>query len=249
MPHRTFAFGDIHGEIDHLERVLERLPPLTEDDTLVFLGDYVDRGPKSREVVERLMHLPDAVPARVVCLRGNHEDAWLRIVDHGWDEFAIPVANGCRATVRSYLRDVDLPPTVDARTHEMLALTTGSFFPPDVVAWLGELPFWYENAHGIYVHAGLPPVGDGFAHPAEVEKPALLAWSRRKAFIRDYRGKHVVFGHTPTAFLPQELSSHTPDDPTDMWAGPNATGIDTGCGTGGFLTALELPAMRAYESR
>jgi serine/threonine protein phosphatase 1 len=92
-------------------------------------------------------------------------------------------------------------------------------------------------------------MGDGFAHPAEVEKPALLAWSRRKAFIRDYRGKHVVFGHTPTAFLPQELSSHTPDDPTDMWAGPNATGIDTGCGTGGFLTALELPAMRAYESR
>jgi serine/threonine protein phosphatase 1 len=49
--------------------------------------------------------------------------------------------------------------------------------------------------------------------------------------------------------LPPELSGYTPEDPTDLWAGENCVGIDTGCGNGGFLTALELPAMNVYESR
>ena len=64
-----------------------------------------------------------------------------------------------------------------------------------------------------------------------------------------YRGKRVVFGHTTTECLPQELSQYTPDDPTDLWAGENVIGIDTGCGSGGFLTAIELPALNVYESR
>ena len=250
MPGRTFAIGDIHGELAHLHTLLDRLPQLRADDTLVFVGDYVDRGPESREVIATLRELPENTPARVVCLRGNHEDAWLRVIEHGWDEFVLPAANGCRATLLSFQREVAPPPaTVDPATHDLLALTTGSFLPPDVVAWMRGLPFWHEDEHGIYVHAGLPPGPGGFLHPREVDPPALLAWLRKQSFIRDYRGKRVVFGHTPTSFLPQELSSHTPDDPTDLWAGPCASGIDTGCGTGGFLTALELPAMTVYESR
>ncbi|MBE2213566.1 MAG: serine/threonine protein phosphatase [Opitutaceae bacterium] len=249
MPGRTFAIGDIHGELGHLGAVLARLPALERSDTLVFLGDYVDRGPDSRDVIEFLRELPAHTPARVVCLRGNHEDAWLRVIEHGWDEFVLPPANGCRATVHSFLEDA---PPIDGRdphTAEMLALTTGAFFPPEVVAWMQTLPFWYEDEHGIYVHAGLPAVDGRFAHPAEVENPLALIWTRKEAFIRGYEGKHVIFGHTPTRFLPQELSAFTPDDPTDLWSGPHATGIDTGCGAGGFLTALELPAMTVYESR
>lgn len=57
-------------------------------------------------------------------------------------------------------------------------------------------------------------------------------------------------GHTKTETLPPELSTHTPDDPTDMWAGECVVALDTGCGSqDGFLTALELPAMTVYESR
>ena len=62
-------------------------------------------------------------------------------------------------------------------------------------------------------------------------------------------GKPVVFGHTRTEFLPQELSKYTPEDPTDLFAGENVLGIDTGCGNGGFLTGIELPGLRVYESR
>lgn len=246
---RTFAFGDIHGETAHLERVLARLPTLTADDTLVFLGDYIDRGPDSRGVVERLMNLPRAVPAKVVCVRGNHEDGWLRVRREGWDEFVLPPANGCLAALRSYTGRP--PPREDEEPDpaEMAHLTTGDFLPAAVVDWMETLPFWYENVHGIFVHAGLPRGPKGFLHPSEVAVPALLAWTRSREFAEHYRGKNVVFGHTPTNLLPQELSSHTPDDPTDMWVGEDTHGLDTGCGRGGFLTALELPAMRTYESR
>jgi len=62
-------------------------------------------------------------------------------------------------------------------------------------------------------------------------------------------GKLVVFGHTTTRTLPNELSTYTPGDPTDLWAGPACVGLDTACGKGGFLTAFELPSRAVYESR
>src|SRR5262249_17243336 len=74
---RTFAFGDIPGDLDALERVFGRLPPLERGDTLIFVGDYVDRGPKSAQVIETVRRLARDGPAAVVALRGNHEDAWL----------------------------------------------------------------------------------------------------------------------------------------------------------------------------
>jgi serine/threonine protein phosphatase 1 len=77
----------------------------------------------------------------------------------------------------------------------------------------------------------------------------VLLWMRTHDFFRNYRGKRVVFGHTPTEFLPQELSTYTPEDPTDLFLGENVVGTDTGCGVSGFLSAVELPSMRVFESR
>ena len=252
MAGRTFAIGDIHGETQHLMRILGILPELTQDDTLVFLGDYIDRGPESKQVVQFLMKLPSQTKANVVCLRGNHEDAWLRVCGKGWDEFLMPSSNGCLETYRSFAggampQDNELP-----RQHELMEMSTGAFFPDLVIRWMEQLPHWYEDEHAIYVHAGLPRgdgEGAGFLHPSEVKDPLVLLWIRTQDFFRNYRGKTVIFGHTHTEFLPQELSSHTPEDPTDLWAGQNAVGLDTGCGSGGFLSAFELPEYSVYESR
>jgi serine/threonine protein phosphatase 1 len=249
MAGRTFAIGDTHGEPDHVSKLLGRLPALDAGDTLVFLGDYLDRGPRCKELVLSLMTLPQRTPAKVVCLRGNHEDAWLRVVREGWDEFVLPPGNGCLATARSFMGGAPPrkgePPTKD----DLQAMTTGEFFPPSVVVWLQSLPHWYEDQHAIYVHAGLPRLGGRFLHPSEVKDPLVLLWIRTPDFFRNYRGKRVVFGHTPTSFLPQELSSYTPDDHTDLFMGENVVGTDTGCGLGGFLSAVELPTMRVHESR
>lgn len=249
MFRRTFAVGDIHGDLDDLFRLLSCLPELTAADTLVFVGDYMDRGPSSADVVEYMRRLPSQTVAKVVTLRGNHEDGWLRVIERGWPEFVLPPMNGCLATLRSFQ---DKPPpgeNEEATREELEAMLSGSFFPPDVVEWMRALPYYYEDEYAIYVHAGLPKEGNSFAHPADVKVKLKLLWLRDDDFFRNYRGKLVVFGHTATDLLPPELSSYTPEDPSDLWAGPSAVGLDTRCGKGGYLTALELPARRIYESR
>ncbi len=246
---RTFAIGDIHGDFDGLKRVFDRMPTLAAEDTVVFVGDYIDRGPSSAEVVDFVRKLSSSGPARVVALRGNHEDAWLRVIASGWPEFVLPPGNGCLAALRSFTGGPAPSPEEEAKGDELAALMRGTFFPADVVAWMQSLPYWYEDEHAIYVHAGLPRRGDSFLHPSKVRIPAALMWLRDEDFFRNYQGKLVVFGHTATAYLPPELSTYTPEDPLDIWAGPCCVGLDTGDGKGGFLTAVELPAMRVYESR
>src|SRR5881392_2004179 len=102
MAGRTFAIGDIHGDLTALHTLFERLPALTDEDTVVFLGDYIDRGPESAGVVEFVRKLEDRGPAKVVALRGNHEDAWLQVIDKGWPEFIMPRGNGCYECYRSF---------------------------------------------------------------------------------------------------------------------------------------------------
>lgn len=246
---RTIAIGDVHGDLEQLELLLSRLPRLEPQDTLLFLGDYVDRGPQSAGVIRYLrVVLPALVPARLVFLRGNHEDAWLRVIREGWPEFVLPAGNGAWQCLRSF---VDGPPPTEpeAVRREWEALCSGSFFPADVVSWLEGLRWWFEDEHAIYVHASLPRVGERWIHPAQAPAAAELLWSRDQDFHRDYRGKPVVCGHTPTTCLPQDLSSYTPQDTQDLWAGAQVAAIDTGCGKGGFLTALELPGFHVHESR
>lgn len=247
MSDRTFVIGDIHGDLDHLRSLIAKLPLVAKTDTVVFLGDYVDRGPRSREVVRVVRALDQDVGCNVVCLRGNHEDAWLRVVDEGWPEFILPPSNGCLPTMRSY-RDGLEADKLPSEAH-LEALFKGSFFPPDVIEWMRTLPTFHEDEHAIYVHAGLIEKDGAFQHPKDTEPQSALLWTRSEAFLRDYRGKRVVIGHTSTELLPPELSHYTPEDPSDMWASEHVIAIDTQCGKGGFLTAVELPSLTVYESR
>ncbi|MFO0618775.1 MAG: metallophosphoesterase family protein [Polyangiaceae bacterium] len=251
---RTFVVGDIHGDIQALKALFRKFPRMTAEDTVVFIGDYVDRGPCSRQVVEFVRMLPTKTKAKVVWLRGNHEDAWLQVKTRGWPEFIVPRGNGCLETYRSF-KGLSVPHEEETPANqELVEMFAASFFPDDVIEWMKQLPLYYEDEHAIYVHAGLPRIGTkeadrGFAHPSVAEPSSALLWIRDKDFFANYRGKLVVFGHTTTEQLPPELSSYTPEDPTDLWAGPAVVGLDTGAGKGGFLTGLELPARLVYESR
>lgn len=243
---RTFAIGDIHGELAHLLRLWDALPALDHDDTLVFLGDYVDRGPDSREVVDFMRKLPLRTPAKLVLLCGNHEDGWLRVADAGFPEFILPPTNGCWPCARSFLgRPHDAQPTPE----DTEAMMTASFFPDGVIDWMRKMPLWYEDDHAIYIHAGLPEKDGRFQHPSEVKNRLALLWMRSRQFFESYRGKRVICGHTATEDLP-DISEYTPDDPSDLWFTQHVVAIDTKCGKqGGFLTAIELPGLHVYESR
>lgn len=249
MANRTFAVGDIHGDLAALKTAIAKIPKLDAQDTMILMGDYLDRGAQSAQVIEFIRkELPKLVPGKLICLRGNHEDGWLRVASGGWPEFVIPIANGCLATLRSYRGQPCEEGEIPSR-EELTTMQHGGFIPDDVVDWMNALPYFYEDEHAIYVHAGLPHGPDGFLHPRDVKAPIALLWCRDLEFFENYRGKLVVFGHTGTQYLPPELSGYTPEDPDDLWAGEACCGLDTGCGKGGFLTALELPSRNVYESR
>jgi serine/threonine protein phosphatase 1 len=238
---RTFAIGDIHGERAALDALLARLPPLTADDTLVFMGDYCDRGPDSRGVIERVRRLVAEGPARVVTLRGNHEDMWLECWSAPSFGFLLPRGNGTVNTFRSFTGGDPVREDEDISSDEVEAMCdVRSWLPADVHAWMGGLALYYEDEHALYVHAGLERSGPGWKHPRD-SSPRHLMWMRDPSFFRGYQGKRLVFGHTPTRDLEPPSST--------VWQRGDLIGIDTAAGKGGFLSALELPSLTVYESR
>jgi serine/threonine protein phosphatase 1 len=244
---RTIAIGDIHGDLLHLERLLAKLPPLDAGDTVVFLGDYLDRGPQSRQVIECIEALRTALPGRCVTLRGNHEDAWLRSLDEPNVGFLMPPHNGCMPTMLSMTDCRGL----SEYDRAVRLLEPRSWFPPELVEWLRRLPLWYEDAHAIYVHAGLEGEGTTWLHPSLGHSRNLM-WCREPDFYRNYHGKRLIFGHTQTSELPTDHMSFFAklfDDRSDVWMRGNLIGLDTGCGKNGFLSAIELPSLTVYESR
>jgi serine/threonine protein phosphatase 1 len=241
MTGRTFAIGDIHGEAAMLDRLLAQLPWISPDDTLLFIGDYLDRGPDSRGVVERLRRLPEETAGKVVCLRGNHEDAWIESLATPNLGFLLPPGNGCHAAFASF---TDRPIGPDGLALEDFPrfVEPIRWMPEPVVHWLHGLPIWYEDAHAIYVHAGLDGEGATWRHPRDGAVKPLL-WMREPDFYRQYEGKPVVFGHTHVKELPPE-----DEDRVLPWRRGPLLGIDTGAGRGGPLTAVALPDGAVFQA-
>jgi len=161
------AIGDIHGLAGTLERLLARLP---EAGTLVFLGDYIDRGPSSKAVVSRLLALERE--RECVFLRGNHEAMALSALA-GDPEMQITWQyNGGQQTLNSYGHDFP-------QNHQDFFLRTRPYFCTEEY---------------IFVHGGLLP-GKG---PDELQESQLL-WIREPFLSSDHDwGRLVIHGHTPT---------------------------------------------------
>ncbi len=216
-----YAIGDIHGELGKLERLLDGLP-LQRGDRLVFLGDYVDRGPDSAAVVSRLLELRRRVDC--VFLLGNHESmfldflGWKGAAYFGGDAFLL---NGGDRTLASYgffgerserRKDFDLPPA-----H---------------VEFFRGLRLFHHEGDYLFVHAGLGPRGlqsGDLGYALRVSRPEDLLWNRTTHDLPHNLGVTVVYGHTPSR------------DFAVRWNEPFSIGIDTGAAYGGPLTALRLP--------
>lgn len=173
---KIFAVGDIHGSFDRLQELLQKIPIDFANDTLVFIGDYIDRGPGSVEVVEYLLDLKKKEPG-VIFLKGNHENMLEKYLD-GTDRFTY-LLNGGQTTLDSYLSKTD---------------RSGSFpIPNDHMEFFKSLRLYYETEAYIFVHAGLRP-----KVPLASQQTEDLLWIRDKFIYSKYNfGKPVVFGHTP----------------------------------------------------
>ncbi len=257
MSPRTFVIGDIHGDSGALDRLLSRLPAPNPDDTVVFLGDYVDRGPDSKGVVERVRAYCRAARHKTITLRGNHEDKWLRSNKEPDIPYLVQIGNGCGATYRSYTGGKALVEEESLDMSELpKMLEVPSWFPADVRAWMDALDLWYEDEHAIYVHAGLDGEGHDWKHPRDSNEKSLL-WMREPDFFAHYQGKRVCFGHTPVKELPLPPGDLGPcavrragcNDATDVWFRGDLVAVDTGSGKGGFLSAVELPSLTVYDSK
>ena len=158
----TFAIGDIHGCLRKLRRLLRACEAYAGDRPArwVFLGDYIDRGPHSRGVVEFLMRRQRARPDAVVCLKGNHEQ--LAIMAH--DSPSAPcrswLANSAAATQRSYWR-------------------IGGWIPEPHLSWLRALPLCHDDGLRFYVHAGVD-----LTVPLDAQSADTMLWMR-EPFLTD----------------------------------------------------------------
>jgi len=233
---RTFVVGDIHGRCAQLLNLLDMLPRDPKTDTLVFLGDLIDRGADAPGCVDHILKLNRENPERVICLRGNHEQMLMDFLDGMSTIWLTPVTGG----ERTFEQYVGVPVRVhsEADIEEMRNLFAQSF-PAEHLEFMRGLPFYYEDEHAIYVHAGL----DEGKHPRE-SSPLSLLWMRDMDFYKNYRGKPCVFGHTPTPLLPLRgrLGRH------GIYISHSAVGLDTGYNHQSPLSCISLPDFSLYQT-
>jgi serine/threonine protein phosphatase 1 len=220
---RVYAIGDIHGRADLLSELHERIAADAAANApsrrvIVYLGDYIDRGPESAKVLE-ILSSPPLDEFEAVFVKGNHEDLMLRYIDEGTMMRAW-MSNGGSATLKSYgvgTLGILLGEAGTTRIRRKLALA----LPEQHRKFLDSLCISHEEGDYLFVHAGVRP-----GIPLAEQEPEDLMWIRHDFLnAEDDFGKIVVHGH----------SIRTKPD-----VKANRIGIDTGAFNSGRLTCLVL---------
>lgn len=172
---RTYVIGDIHGCRKNLIELLEKISPHPDQDTLIFLGDYIDRGPDSKGVIDEILNLNKRM-LNVITLMGNHEKAFIDYINGKNLNFYLAI--GGMQTLKSYgIEPLDDPLTA---------------IPSEHMYFLKNLLLYWQDEENIFVHAGLEPG----IHVSQQHQDWLL-WARGDFLSSDYDfGKRIIFGHT-----------------------------------------------------
>ncbi|GAB6926305.1 metallophosphoesterase family protein [Paenibacillus sp. JCM 10914] len=216
---RTIIISDIHGCIDQFNQLLFKINYNSIEDQLILIGDYVDKGPNSKSVVDRVIELVRNHNA--IALRGNHDQRLYDLIYN--DSNAVRskfIEHGGLKTLQSYCNSntdiIDLNRAIETiRTHYQHHLE-----------FLGDLPLYHEDKDHIYVHAGLNPNYKDWRNQPERDFMYI-----KEEFIKSniQYGKNVIFGHTRTSDI-HEIP--------DIWFSEGKIGIDGGCAYGMQLNCL-----------
>lgn len=217
MAGRTIAIGDIHGCSAALSALLDVIGP-RPDDTVVTLGDHIDRGPDSRGAIERLLALRDQ--CHLISLTGNHEEMLAAALR---DQAAVEKCLRCGGvdTLRSY-----------GATRGGPRRPLRDWFPDSHHEFLTRCRPYHETPTHIFVHAGLLP-----AVPVDRQPAVVLTWrvTDPASAVPHHSGKVTVVGHTP----------QKSGEVLDLGFLIN---IDTNCVRGGRLTAIDVGARTVWQA-
>ncbi|PWV99314.1 serine/threonine protein phosphatase 1 [Paenibacillus cellulosilyticus] len=228
---RTLVISDIHGCYREFVELLERMEYNPINDRLILLGDYVSRGPCSREVVQLVMILVEEHGA--IALQGNHDHRFVRVMENEATEkeTARFFDFGGLETLRSYCNN-DI--TINQEHLDEIRSYMGQF--ESHIAFLKGLPYYYEDRDYIYVHAGVNPNGGPLS---EQDLQDLLYIKEAFYNHKTNLEKVVIFGHTITPDI---------HGVPDIWEGEDKIGIDGGCAFGYQLNGLVLKDGRLNET-
>jgi serine/threonine protein phosphatase 1 len=209
---RVYAIGDIHGRIDLLQSIERRITadvaaaPEGMQSTVVYLGDYVDRGPDSSAVIRHLMTRPP-IASKDIYLKGNHEQVLLDFLDDpnrvGEQWFAF----GGIATLMSY-GILEVASKVQAGRFDDLRDELAASIPQDQLAFLRSLKLSWESGDYFFVHAGIDP-----RQPMDRQGPESMLWIREE--FTSASGpftRRIVHGHTivpAVELLPHRIAVDT----------------------------------------
>ena len=215
-----YIIGEIHGCLDKITTLFSIFKNnINDDDILIFLGDYIDRGKYSYEVIEFLISI-SGLYDNTVFLKGNHEDMFLKYI-HGEDKYDMFLNNGGGMTISSYRRN--LKSSIISQEH---------------MDFFCDLKSYYEGDNFIAVHAGLNPKIDNITQQYEED----ILWIRNEFYTSQKRwGKTIIFGHTPTIYLAGRSVDIYFDNKR------NIIGVDTGAVYGGKLSCLRWPEIAVFQ--
>lgn len=203
-PNCIYTIGDMHGYYECLDLILKRILPLRKGDEIVFLGDYIDRGPESDKIIDKLIELVDTYGEQVTCLMGNHE--WLMGAAFGELDVNVSpdaphpaqvwLANGGLQCLQAYATRAGIP---QDKIQGMTLQRFRSVIPDSHFEFIRSLFLFYETKNYKFVHAGCDP----FQDLGEQNRDVLL-WDRSlyehvtQAIFRNKKlewDKTIVCGH------------------------------------------------------
>lgn len=217
MKEYLYAIGDIHGEYDLFEKLLEDFDE--QQHQLVLIGDLNDRGPRTKQCFLRGKELVEKYGA--IYLRGNHEEYFLQFLNSPEDWFPSYVHNGGKETMESLLHKG----ATEEYSPTEIAMMIRSCYK-ELIDFLMERPLYYEWHKYVFVHAGVDLEKQDWKKTSSHD----FIWIR-EAFHKgkNQTGKTIVFGHTITPMLHGDMQT------TDLWFSDCKIGIDGGGVFGGSI--------------
>jgi serine/threonine protein phosphatase 1 len=228
---RVLAVGDVHGMYEKLIKLMDKICFAPEEDLLVFLGDYIDRGPDSGKCLQFVYDLQQACPDSVVCLMGNHEvmmSSYFMQKRGSYHNLIVDYAdswldNGGFETMKQLN-------ALDTETKEKL------------VTWASNLPVQFRYQEFFFCHAGIDP-----DVPLEVQNEYDMLW-RRQQWWEQYKGKEtIVVGHTPVQKVKKPGQERK--IPKPLFLANNIIMCDTGVYMpGGKLSCVDVLSRKVWQA-